>query len=158
MQAQMTKPLDILQFMFGGNATFTLVSVKTGARYTYKIRHCDSYDPRYARKGNVMSFVSVMTGSDNEANYSYLGLFRVCEGYSHGAKSKIAEAAPCSQAFAWFYKLIYSTPVLEADALPASVEFWHEGKCGRCGRKLTVPESIARGIGPECATRICEAA
>jgi hypothetical protein len=34
------------------------------------------------------------------------------------------------------------------------VEFWHEGKCCRCGRKLTVPASIASGIGPECATKI----
>lgn len=28
------------------------------------------------------------------------------------------------------------------------------GKCGICGRKLTTPESIERGIGPECATKI----
>jgi hypothetical protein len=26
----------------------------------------------------------------------------------------------------------------------------HTGKCGRCGRKLTDPQSIARGIGPDC--------
>jgi hypothetical protein len=29
---------------------------------------------------------------------------------------------------------------------------WHEGRCGRCGRKLTVPESIESGFGPECAS------
>jgi hypothetical protein len=27
----------------------------------------------------------------------------------------------------------------------------HEGKCGRCGRLLTVPSSIESGIGPECS-------
>lgn len=32
-------------------------------------------------------------------------------------------------------------------------EVWHEGRCGRCGRKLTVPESIETGIGPDCAKR-----
>jgi hypothetical protein len=26
----------------------------------------------------------------------------------------------------------------------------HEGRCGRCGRTLTVPESIESGFGPEC--------
>ncbi len=26
----------------------------------------------------------------------------------------------------------------------------HEGRCGRCGRTLTVPESVTEGIGPEC--------
>jgi hypothetical protein len=28
------------------------------------------------------------------------------------------------------------------------------GKCGICGRKLTTPESIKRGIGPDCAARL----
>jgi hypothetical protein len=27
---------------------------------------------------------------------------------------------------------------------------WHEGSCARCGKKLTVPESIESGFGPEC--------
>jgi hypothetical protein len=26
-----------------------------------------------------------------------------------------------------------------------------EGKCGKCGRALTVPSSILTGIGPECS-------
>ncbi|MGQ4872128.1 MAG: DUF6011 domain-containing protein, partial [Candidatus Thorarchaeota archaeon] len=33
-------------------------------------------------------------------------------------------------------------------ALPEKVRIWHEGKCGRCGRRLTVPESIESGYGP----------
>jgi hypothetical protein len=36
------------------------------------------------------------------------------------------------------------------DDLPESLEIWHEGSCLRCGRKLTVPESIESGYGPEC--------
>jgi hypothetical protein len=38
-------------------------------------------------------------------------------------------------------------------ALPAGVEVWHEGHCMRCGRALTVPESISTGLGPVCAGR-----
>ncbi len=34
--------------------------------------------------------------------------------------------------------------------MPEQLEVWHEGCCGKCGRKLTDAESIARGIGPEC--------
>lgn len=29
----------------------------------------------------------------------------------------------------------------------------HEGKCGKCGRALTHPDSLDSGIGPECARR-----
>jgi hypothetical protein len=35
-----------------------------------------------------------------------------------------------------------------------AVEFWHEGKCGRCNRKLTVPSSIESGFGPECINHV----
>ena len=37
--------------------------------------------------------------------------------------------------------------------LPETVEVWHEGRCCRCARRLTVPESIILGLGPACATR-----
>lgn len=30
------------------------------------------------------------------------------------------------------------------------MNFYHMGICGRCGRALTTPESITRGIGPVC--------
>jgi hypothetical protein len=36
----------------------------------------------------------------------------------------------------------------------ACIRFGHEvGSCGRCGSPLTDPESIARGIGPTCASK-----
>ena len=34
-------------------------------------------------------------------------------------------------------------------------EMLHEGRCGRCARRLTVPASVASGIGPECAKMVC---
>jgi hypothetical protein len=33
------------------------------------------------------------------------------------------------------------------------MELWHEGRCGKCGRALTVPESIESGLGPVCESR-----
>ena len=35
--------------------------------------------------------------------------------------------------------------------LPAGYDTKHSGSCGRCGRELTDPESIKRGLGPTCA-------
>jgi hypothetical protein len=35
-------------------------------------------------------------------------------------------------------------------ALPGDWSIMHAGTCGACGRALTAPESIERGIGPEC--------
>lgn len=50
-----------------------------------------------------------------------------------------------AKGFAWFWRTLTS-----GREFPAGFEFWHEGRCARCSRRLTVPESVASGFGPEC--------
>ena len=104
--------------------------------------------PGYENKTKPM-FISAMTGSDNENSYTYLGqVWKNPKGFTWavGAKSPISEDAPTQKAIAWLLKHIKANRML-----PDGAEFWHEGRCGICNRKLTVPESIASGIGPICA-------
>ena len=54
-----------LSFILAGNATFTLRSLRTGARYTYKVREAED-------KPGVF-FVKYLIGQDNENDYRYLG-------------------------------------------------------------------------------------
>ena len=130
-------------FMFAGNATFTFASIKTGSRFTYKIRESDSANPIF--------FVSALTSSDNENGFSYMGIIKENHNgdlnffFAKPEKAKIASNAPSAKAFEWAINQILK------DRKPPSLEIWHEGRCGRCGRKLTVPESINKGIGPECS-------
>jgi len=124
------QPNDRIKFMLAGNATFTIVSKKTGVRFTYNV---------FAK--NDMHFVKVLTGPDT---YSFLGTIFNGLDYRHGRKSQISEGAPSALAFHWFM----------AQPGTDSVEFFHAGKCGRCGRELTVPESIESGLGPECSRRV----
>jgi len=126
-------------FVFGGNATLTLRSTKTGARFTYRVRKSDD--------GKV-HFVSVLTGPENDTDFLYLGTFFQDRSYRHGRKSKVAENAPSAKAFSFF------AGQLDRLCFHPSLEVWHEGRCCRCNRKLTVPESVERGIGPECATKM----
>jgi hypothetical protein len=141
---------DVRAFVLAGNATVTLRSLKTGARFTYRVREVPA-DPGRT-PGPVSHFVHVLTEPDNERGYTYLGNVYTRNGasttFGHGRKSRIEAGAPSARAFRWFFGQV----VTEGGAPEAaSLEVWHEGRCGRCGRKLTVPESIARGIGPECA-------
>lgn len=53
-----------------------------------------------------------------------------------------------ARGFAWFWK------TLNGGTFPATFEFWHEGRCAACARRLTVPQSIVTGFGPDCATRL----
>lgn len=139
--ASLTSPLPLTPdlFVLGGNATFTIQSNVTGNRFTYKAR-ADKNSPNRV-------YVSVLTGADNESSYSYLGtIFQHNEAhavYHHGKKSRISSDANSARAFDWFWR--------HAKELPDSVKFLKSGKCCRCGRTLTTPESISVGYGPECA-------
>lgn len=132
----------IARFVLAGDARFTIVSPKTGSRFTFRVQ-------RSKDEGDDRCFVKVLTGPDNGGDYAYLGTIFAAAvsvgSYVHGSRSRISREAPSAQAFAWFWrKLAFGAPACEV---------WHLGRCGRCGRDLTVPESIASGLGPECAKR-----
>jgi hypothetical protein len=138
--ARFTRASDACAYILGGHAIVTLVSRKTGARFTYRIKA--------PAEGDNIRFVAVLMGPDNGADYVYLGqIYTRDRYYMRGRKSTIDAAAPSAMAFAW------SWFHLRDGKLPEDLEVWHEGTCGRCGRRLTTPESIAKGMGPECARR-----
>jgi hypothetical protein len=133
---------DATTFIFAGNATITLSSERTGAHFTYKIRASDD--------GRVF-FVKLLI-QPNE--YAYLGcIFSNARGSLHlSAKSCASDDAPSVRA------INYALRHLLVGVIAPQLEIRHEGSCGRCGRPLTVPSSIDRGIGPDCAALMCVAA
>jgi len=130
-------PLFRKPYILGGNSKVTLVSKASGNRFTYTVKQKDLEDGRF------LHFVSVLQGPDNQSDYAFIGTIFGGEQYRHGGKSKVSADAPSAKAFAW------SWANLDSD----EIEVWHSGKCSRCSRELTDPESIARGLGPICATR-----
>lgn len=129
-------------FVLAGKAIFT-VSNPTGERYTFKV------NAGKPRNGAVAYFGSFLTGPDNEADYTYLGLVNKDTLKLVPTTASPAFAADKHRPFrvlAWALSILAS-----GKALPAGYEIRHAGRCGRCGRTLTVPESIELGLGPECA-------
>ena len=142
-----------MKFMLAGKAFFTLRSTKTGNRFTYKVVRATDKD---TNEPINLWFVSFLTGPDNWANYTYIGVIRevvkapsisVYEFHT-SQKSKLpVDAPPCKA-------IIYVIDCLQSRPDAPGAEIWHAGRCGRCGRMLTVPESIASGFGPECESLI----
>ena len=95
------------------------------------------------------TIVSYLSGPDNETN------FTSCAFYNQ-------ETGQCS---IWRRFRIPGTQELANDILAAvrvvlenpgfagETYALRSGRCCRCGRKLTVPASIHRGMGPDCAER-----
>lgn len=116
----------IIDFLFGGKAKFSLKSLKTGKSFPYITRKKHGY-------------IAVHNYTKDAA---YLGALTKAQGTE--LKFKLYElqtGTPSALAFAWFCRHF-----TEYD----KIELWHQGECSMCGRALTDPKSIERGIGPVC--------
>jgi len=137
LTVEMTDPIAIRRFMLAGDAVITLQSERTGGHFTYRVRK--------AKEGETW-FVSVLTGTDQ---YRYMGILAGARlMFRHTFKAQVAADSPSFRGFAYFWNH------MSADRLAPHMKVRHEGRCGRCGRPLTHPESIDLGIGPECATKM----
>ena len=145
-------PADFLKFALAGRARFTLVSAKTEKRYTYRISTKPDAD---------VFFASVLTGPDNGADFHYIGFFKAAEGgqtpetYAAGAVSRVLIAGrKGNAAHPAFIALDWALSNAATGGDLSQLEIFHEGRCGRCSRALTVPESVRSGFGPECAGKV----
>lgn len=133
-------------FFTAGRAVFT-VECPDGKHYTYRIKKSKP-DPKYG----VNFFVGLLTGPDNTSDYTYLGMMFPNGVVKLTAKSKYREDSFPVRLLRRTLAVVWAgqTSVMTAKGF----KLHHEGKCGRCGRALTVPESVRTGIGPECAKRV----
>lgn len=136
------------EFVCGGKAIFTLEvpesfqkQENTRPHYTYKVS-----EPKFTVP---FLFVSVLTGPENTKDYTYLGiLFPETGIVKFTEKSQFTNDSPCVRLLRRVTANLWAGTGAKIEA--AGFKLHHEGKCGRCGRRLTVPQSIECGIGPEC--------
>jgi len=126
---------DALNFLLSGKAIVTFRNDKTSNRFTYRIVKKQYHGKR------PLYFVSVLT---SPKMYQFLGTIFDGVTYVHGKKSKISRNAQSAKVFSFVFNQ------LTLRKLDYRISIHHEGKCGRCGRSLTTPESIKAGYGPFC--------
>ena len=81
--------------------------------------------------------------------YTYLGLIKAGQNEVFPTKKSVYKKDSGPMAALNFLFKQAARP-----AFPPNFVVRHDGRCGRCGRQLTVPSSIDKGIGPECATKM----
>lgn len=137
---------NVLAYITAGKATFTARGREH--RFTFRVKQ-----PRFEGVPAAdLRYVSVLTGPDNTHSYTFFG----CLVRKHGRwefrpsnKAKIGQDALSVVAFKWIVRRLAAGMDLTQD-----VEIWHDGRCGKCGHPLTVPESIETGLGPICAQNL----
>lgn len=121
-------------FVTAGRAEFTIDNGK-GQHFTFRVTR--------AKKSRAL-FVSHVS-----AGKHYMGILTDGLVLKLTAKTTTTDDAIETKVFRFAMRVING-----ATALPEGYSVRHVGKCGRCGRKLTDPVSIASGIGPDCAKLI----
>ena len=77
---------NLVQFITAGNALFTLENTATGNRFTFRVRQPGDDKPH---------FVSVLTGADNESDYTFHGT--IFEGLRLSARAAVSDCSYCPE-------------------------------------------------------------
>lgn len=135
-------PINITSdFVFAGRATFTVANA-SGEHLTFRVRRSEPRDG-YDRPA---FWAYVLTGPDNENDYTYLGRLDESGRVTLTNASRFTADARPVRVLSWAIGVL-----IGRNRLPAGYTIQHDGCCGRCGRTLTTPASLETGIGPECA-------
>ena len=113
-------------------------------RYTYKITHKEK-----TKKFKESWLVCLLIGSDNTNDYKCFGKLDVATGDVTLTRS--TDLSDKSWAVVVVQKALAA--IWQDRAHEITEHGWdvmHAGRCCKCGRQLTVPESISSGWGPEC--------
>ncbi len=119
------------------NGTITIQNPETGGHRTFLVR-TQAEDAKFAPGQRV---VALLSGPDNETDYTPFGFVR-----DNGTIAVFRKRQ--GGVFDRYADILTR---LEAYVESSRLEVLFEGRCRRCNRKLTTPESVKSGIGPVCA-------
>lgn len=119
------------------NGTLTAENVATGEWRTFQIK-TQPEDANFA-PGERIAYL--LTGADNENDFTGFAFVK-----------------DDGRLFVWKKKRgtifdAYAKMLERPERYAKTVRFFFQGRCRRCNRKLTTPESVSAGIGPICAGR-----
>jgi hypothetical protein len=139
------------QFVLAGKSIFTFeiaeyyrIQHNLKPHYTFRVDHKAA-----TGQWNETWFVKLLTGPDNTKDYSYLGILNPETGQVRTTPKSILHNENIEvRLLNRMLALVWSddTSVISERGF----KLHHEGRCGKCGRVLTTPESCQIGIGPEC--------
>lgn len=128
------------------NGIFTLRNKSTGEYRTFRIR-TQKEDSNFAPSKRI---IGLLTGCDNTNDYKGFGFVeddQIVVWQRFRGQSKKSH-------FEMFAVMLWGAVNDPTSKWAINYELMVEEKCRRCNRTLSTPESIERGIGPECATKI----
>lgn len=123
---------EFKDYMFAGKAIFTIESTKIDKRFTYKVKKSGHfYKVSFLYEPDKYRFMCMINKDD-------LCTFKV----------RCGEEDPRYKMFKRFCDFV------STNTYPDTCKVYKSIYCARCGRRLTTPESIKDGLGPNCKKKV----
>lgn len=140
------QPVEIVPIAEDGmnlvrNGTYT-IQFEDGSHLTLRLKAASDYFKDLPKGTQVAQY---MSGPDNESSYTG---FAFVQGHTPRIWKRYRDTERITLAL----RVLLSANSDEAEKLGLAYAM-ESGNCYRCGRKLTVPASICRGLGPVCNGR-----
>ena len=138
----------------GFNGLYTVQNDDTGEHRTFAVRR-QKDDARFAPGERI---AALLTGPSNENDYQSFAFVRpdaslaVWKSKRGGAFDHYARML--EKALLMFAGVAAETATAAITYGPNKYTVALAKRCSRCNRTLTTPESIRRGLGPECANKL----
>lgn len=139
----MSATMQVVPTIATHNGTVTVYNPATQGHRTFRVKSQPD-DAAFAPGERVLG---LLTGSDNERDYTQFAFVKedgrviVWKKFRGGVYDRFADMLRRPEAYE-----------------SRGVEYtWDQVRCRKCNRKLTTPESLADGIGPDCSGRAARA-
>lgn len=129
------------RMLHAGRVDVTVTSKVTGRHITIQFKAKRQAAPGSARRWESVGYDDATHLFISAGQHDRVGTY-----YPRSGKFYEADHADPARVWAALNALAWIADGGEHD----QAEFVEESHCGRCGRELTDPVSIERGIGPEC--------
>ncbi len=147
MRCELVKA-SLSRFILAGRATFTIENLARDTHRTFKVVKV---------KNLVLWHVYIRTCKDNKyverTKWTACGSIIMVEDVPHLIHddwSQVEKKSPSYKEADWMVRNMNCMTLPQYNLL----NFFHEGRCGRCGLRLTDPDSIRAGFGPYCINHV----
>ena len=139
-----------LEFMLAGCSEFIMKSGKTGHKLRYKLDKKLSTQMKNSDGSLGGDYIYWLNTAESNGTFVYAGVLFFDNKtkqfkFGKGARGNLNYNDVRVKSILYVLNRLYKGET------SVNVEIYHVGKCGRCGKRLTDPESIERGLGPMCA-------
>lgn len=135
-------PMALPNLITAGRAVLTFLNTEKGTHMTIRAKQLID---RHTKERKPIFFVSVALLGDHEAGFRFAGTW-YSDNNSYKLHSSVQPGGQIHQVMEFLKKAIINPQILR----DKKVSLFHEGRCVRCGLRLTNPESISIGLGSDC--------